>query len=94
LRPDGHVEFEHRPAIESKSDRVGRDSAPRWLRLTRKGDSIAASISPDGQRWTKAGAVRIKMSKRIYIGLGVTSWDNAALATSVFDNVRVLASTR
>ncbi|MBI2947766.1 MAG: FecR domain-containing protein [Verrucomicrobia bacterium] len=94
LRPDGNVEFEHRPAIESKSDRVGREGAPHWLRLTRKGDSITASISPDGQRWTKAGAVRIKMSKRIYIGLGVTSWDNASLATSVFDHVRVLASTR
>ncbi|MBM3839515.1 MAG: hypothetical protein FJ398_16400 [Verrucomicrobia bacterium] len=94
LRPDGNVEFEHRPAIESKSDRVGHEGAPHWLRLARKGDSITAFLSPDGQRWTRAGAVRIKMSKRIYIGLGVTSWDNASLGTSVFDNVRVLASSR
>lgn len=94
LRSDGRVEFEHRPMIESKTDRVGREAAPFWLRLTRKGEVIAAFLSRDGTTWTRAGSERIKMGERIYVGLGVTSWDNASLATSVFDNVRVLASTR
>jgi hypothetical protein len=94
LRPDGRIEFEHRPMVESKTDRVSRESAPFWLRLARKGEVITAYASRDGSAWTRAGTERLKLGKRIYIGLGVSSWDNASLATSVFDNVRVLASTR
>ena len=94
MRPDGNLEFEHRLALESKTDRLGRGGAPYWLRLARKGDSITAYKSTDGQTWTKAGGERIKMGRRIYVGLGVSSWDNTSLATSVFDNVRVLTASR
>lgn len=90
LRAGGGAEFERRPAFESRSESVGSDAPPLWLRLTRKADVITAFKSIDGRQWVKAGAERIKMGKRIYAGLGVTSWDNAALATSIFDNVTVL----
>ncbi|WP_049572549.1 hypothetical protein [Nonomuraea sp. SBT364] len=32
---------------------------PRWLRLTRAGDTVTGYESPDGKRWTKVGAARL-----------------------------------
>ena len=89
LQPGGGVEFERRANIESKIDHAGAGPAPRWLRLARQGNVITAYQSPDGTTWTPAGSETIKLDQRIYVGLGVTSWDNTTLATSVFDNVHV-----
>jgi ABC-type transport system involved in multi-copper enzyme maturation permease subunit len=36
-----------------------RASAPRWLRLTRSGDLLTGSESPDGVSWTEVGSVRL-----------------------------------
>ncbi len=34
-------------------------ASPRWLRLTRSGDTITGYDSPDGTHWTQVGAVRL-----------------------------------
>jgi ABC-type transport system involved in multi-copper enzyme maturation permease subunit len=34
-------------------------SSPRWLRLTRTGDTITGYASTDGQQWTRVGAARL-----------------------------------
>jgi hypothetical protein len=34
-------------------------AAPRWLRLTRSGDTLTGSESADGTRWTTVGTVRL-----------------------------------
>ena len=65
-------------------------STPYWVRLARKGDTITAYKSADGVNWTQTGSDRFKMGKRIYVGLGVSSWNNSQLATSIFDNVKVI----
>ena len=93
LRPGGGVEFERRASIESKTDHAGAGVAPCWLRLARHGNAITAYQSTDGATWTPTGSETIKLDARIYVGLGVTSWDNTTLATSVFDNVRVNTAT-
>ena len=92
LRPGSGVEFERRPKFESKTARVGSEATPCWVRLSRQGDLITAYRSSDGLAWSLAGSETIKMGRRIYVGLGVTSWDNGALATSVFDNVSALTA--
>jgi hypothetical protein len=94
FRPGSGVEFEYRSKIESRTAQVGSETAPCWVRLAREGDVITAYLSPDGVSWSKAGSETIRMDPGIYVGLGVTSWDNSALATSVFDNVSALTAAR
>ena len=40
-----------------------------WLRLTRRGDKLTAAISPDGQTWTEAGSLQIRLPSRMRIGV-------------------------
>jgi len=49
-------------------------SAPRWLRLTRAGDTLTAQESDDGTRWTEVGSVRpAGLPATVEAGLFVTS---------------------
>ncbi|MGF7237818.1 MAG: ABC transporter permease subunit, partial [Frankia sp.] len=47
--------------IAGPSDTVAdvSEAAPRWLRLTRTGDTITGSESPDGTHWTTVRAVHL-----------------------------------
>jgi ABC-type transport system involved in multi-copper enzyme maturation permease subunit len=59
-----------------KSGSVSADE-PRWLRLTRTGDTVAGSESPDGITWTDVGAVQLDdLSSAAVAGLFVTSPDH------------------
>ena len=69
---------------------AGHEAAPCWVRLVRQGSLVTAYKSPDGAAWSEVGSESIKMGRRIFIGLGVSSWNNAALAASVFENMSVL----
>lgn len=42
---------------------------PMWFRLTREGDTITASQSPDGITWFRVGKSSIALSKNLLIGL-------------------------
>ncbi|MEV0384962.1 hypothetical protein [Nonomuraea sp. NPDC050643] len=68
---------------------------PRWLRLTRSGDTITGYESGDGERWAKVGTVeRAGLPETVEIGLFAASpgavWDMArafAEATATFDRI-------
>jgi hypothetical protein len=62
-------------------------SAPRWVRIRRVGNVFTSSISPDGRTWTQVGSETIAMGATTYIGLAVTSHNNAALSTAVFESI-------
>jgi ABC-type transport system involved in multi-copper enzyme maturation permease subunit len=48
--------------------------SPRWLRLTRSGDTIAGYESTDGTHWTKVGTTRLAgLTGTVQVGLFVTS---------------------
>jgi regulation of enolase protein 1 (concanavalin A-like superfamily) len=64
-------------------------TAPYWVRLTRAGNSITASQSPDGTTWTVVGADTIALAPTVLVGLAVSSHTTAAAATATFDNVAV-----
>jgi ABC-type transport system involved in multi-copper enzyme maturation permease subunit len=47
---------------------------PRWLRLTRSGDTITGYDSADGTHWTKVGTVQLAgLPSTVQVGLFVTS---------------------
>ena len=49
-------------------------ASPRWLRLTRDGDTITGYDSADGAHWTQVGAVRLAgLPSTVQAGLFTTS---------------------
>jgi regulation of enolase protein 1 (concanavalin A-like superfamily)/phosphatidylserine/phosphatidylglycerophosphate/cardiolipin synthase-like enzyme len=65
--------------------------APRWVRLTRSGNTIAAFESANGSSWTPVGSSTFTMPASVLVGLGVSSHVRGANATATFDNVTVTA---
>jgi len=64
-------------------------SAPSWVRLSRRGTVLTASISNDGSTWTVVGSDTLPAGTAL-AGLAVTSHDAAQPATAVFDNVTIV----
>ncbi|MBO4273033.1 hypothetical protein [Microbispora triticiradicis] len=68
---------------------------PRWLRLTRSGETVTGHESYDGRTWTEVGRVTLTgLPETVEIGLFVTSpgvlWETAeafAQATATFDQI-------
>ena len=73
----------------SSSTDGGAASAPEWVKLTRSGTTLTASLSSDGSTWRVVGTDTVSLTGSIYVGLAVTSHWTGTLATAVFDNVRV-----
>lgn len=49
-------------------------SSPRWLRLTRSGDTVAGYESADGKRWAKVGAAKLSgLPRTVQVGMFATS---------------------
>jgi regulation of enolase protein 1 (concanavalin A-like superfamily) len=76
----------------STSTSAGSGTAPRWVKLSRTGDVITASMSADGASWTVVGSDTLSISGPVEVGLAVTSHTTSASATATFDNVRVSAT--
>lgn len=85
----GRLELEYRARKESRIERVGWTPGPCWLRVARRGERLTASKSDDGSNWIELGSRTNSMPNRIYVGLGVTSYNHAALSGSLFDRVQV-----
>jgi hypothetical protein len=68
-------------------------TAPRWVKVARKGTTITAFHSANGTTWTQAGQFSLSGVQNVYVGLAVNSKNNTVLNTSTFDNVRVTNGT-
>jgi regulation of enolase protein 1 (concanavalin A-like superfamily) len=64
-------------------------TAPRWVKLTRSGNTFTAYESADGVTWTLVGTDTITMAPTVYVGLAVTSHTTSASATCTFDGVSI-----
>jgi phosphatidylserine/phosphatidylglycerophosphate/cardiolipin synthase-like enzyme/uncharacterized Zn-binding protein involved in type VI secretion len=73
----------------SSSTSGGSGTAPAWVRLVRTGDLFQAYRSSDGASWTLVGSETIAMGSSAFVGLALTSHDNARLATAGFDGIQV-----
>jgi len=61
---------------------------PNWVKVTRSGNSFSGYYSTDGVNWTQLGtSVSITMNSAVVVGIGVTSFNTAALSTCTLDNV-------
>jgi ABC-type transport system involved in multi-copper enzyme maturation permease subunit len=79
-------------------------AAPRWLRLTRSGDTLTGYDSADGTRWDRVGSIRLAgLPGRVQAGLFATSpqYEASQLlsvsggpsqATGTFDHLRLADS--
>lgn len=63
-------------------------TAPMWVRLQRRGNTITAYYS-SGSNWTLAGSETYAMGTSVYVGLAVSSHNTSEPATVTFDNVSV-----
>jgi hypothetical protein len=69
----------------------GDPDIPRYVRLLRQANSITAWYSADGSAWTQyGGAVYIDMAAEVYVGLCLTSHNNAEVTTATFDSLGVV----
>jgi regulation of enolase protein 1 (concanavalin A-like superfamily) len=85
------VSFQRRTATAGASvSTTAPGTAPAWIRLTRLGDTFNAFWSGDGVNWTLLGTASVPMTANIYIGLAVTSHNNAALSTAVYEGIQVV----
>jgi hypothetical protein len=81
LTGDHGVRMQHN-YTQDIAGRPGGVSAqsPRWLRLTRSGDSIAGYESVDGTQWAKVGTAHLAgLPETVQVGLFATSPGNLTL---------------
>ncbi|MFV5998912.1 hypothetical protein ACNPQM_43025 [Streptomyces sp. NPDC056231] len=68
-----------RMQYDYRRDTAGSDGgvstkSPRWLRLTRSGDTITGYESADGERWAKVGTAQLpRLPKTVQVGLFAAS---------------------
>ena len=88
------VAFQRRlsDAATSVSTSGSTAAPPRWLKLTRTGNTIAAFESADGSSWTQIGSSTFNMPANVLVGLAVSSHVSGVNCTSTFDNVSVTNS--
>lgn len=64
-------------------------ATPYWVRLVRRGNSITASISINGNSWMDLGSETIALTNQVYVGLAHTSHDPALVGLATIDQVSV-----
>lgn len=90
VTPANGMAFQRRTSSGSSSlhTALGSFTFPVWLKITRNGSTFTAYKSTNGTNWTQVGSTTITMADPVYLGLAVSSHNNGALSTAVFDNVQ------
>ncbi len=83
------VQYRGAPGGTTANAALTAGTAPEWLRLTRTGSTFTAQVSEQGTTWRTLGSWLLPMTSSVYVGLPVTSHDNATLATAAFDSLDV-----
>ncbi|HQK38068.1 MAG TPA: Ig-like domain-containing protein, partial [Bacteroidales bacterium] len=91
VTPSNGLAFQRRTSTDGISDHTsgGAGTAPVWVRLVRSGNTFTSYWSSNGSAWSQIGSVTISMASQAYIGLAVTSHNDGATSTAVFENVTV-----
>jgi len=61
-----------------------------WIRLTREGNNFTGFYSTDGKSWKPFTSFTMEISKKVYLGLAVTSHNPGKTATATFSNISFL----
>lgn len=88
LTPSNGILFQHRTSAGGSTTMTAVSGvAPSWLRISRRGTTIAAATSIDGVNWTSVSTASIPFTGSIYVGLAVTSSRPSRLAAATFDSM-------
>ena len=88
--PSNGIVFQQRSAAGSLTTRSGvAGAAPGWLRLTRVGAAVTASVSSDATTWADIATVSVPMTTDVMVGVAVTSRMPSRLTTASFDKVAI-----
>jgi len=90
VTPEGggaRLQWRNSQGGDTSDHQLSGSNAPLWLRIVRSGDTFTGWQSNDGATWTNSHAVTLAMSSEVLVGLAVTSHNNGALNTAIFDNV-------
>jgi hypothetical protein len=68
-------------------------TAPYFVRLSRAGATITASVSADGSSWTLVGSDTVAMASTIYVGVAVSSHVYGTTASATFAHTAVTPAT-
>jgi PKD repeat protein len=88
-----HFQYRAVTGEVSASTFGGYGTAPYWVKLVRSGSTFTGYKSVDGSAWTPVASASVPMGSTAWIGLAVTSHDNALLNTSLFDSVSLVLGT-
>jgi hypothetical protein len=61
-----------------------------WIRLKRAGSEFTGYYSADGKSWKAFTTFSMDLSKKVYLGLAVTSHNTKESATAVFRNISTI----
>ena len=91
LDATGHAVFEYRtaPGAFAVSKNLSTISA-RHLLLDKKGSTLTAMVSTDGNAWTTVGTVTIAFSGTPYVGVEAISTSSSNAVTVDFDGVDIV----
>jgi hypothetical protein len=68
-------------------------SAPKRLRIAKRGDYVYMSLASDGEPKVAGGWLRVPLPGTFYVGLGVCSHDKDVVEKAVFSNVEITQPT-
>ena len=96
LTPENNVAFQRRLETGGVSfDAAGpAATAPYWVRLVRRGNTLQGYASDDGVAWAPVGTEFIAMGPEVFFGLVVTSQNAGALCTANFGPVSIELALR
>ena len=91
VSPGKGLAFQRRVTTAGASTHTtgGAGTAPAWVKLERRGNTITAYRSADGATWTLVGSDTFAMGPDVHVGLAVSSHVTGTLATAAFDGVAV-----
>lgn len=91
VTPTNGIWLYARKSTTSNAYRVALEAgtAPKWLKLTRTGDTFYAFFSSDGKSWDLLDSVTIDLPSTALAGLGVTSHSATKSTTAKFEQLTI-----
>lgn len=91
LHGDGLTSLQYRETKGAMTREIQSNvSAPRRLRLEKRGKYVSVSVAREGEALHPAGgSFRIELTDPFYVGLGVCAHNDDAIAKAVFSNVEL-----
>ncbi len=91
--PNKQVFMQRRTASGGSTVRktISYQAVPKYLKITREANIFKGWRSNDGTNWALIQTATVAMANEVFVGLAVTSKNNVATCTGVFDKISLTA---